>query len=82
MSKRLRAGFKLRVEKLVEQGVQLGLAVILVGENPASKVYVGNKVRACEECGVASFHHAFPLDSSESAVLATLAGDNRDRSGG
>jgi len=58
LSKQLRVGFRERVGRLVEQGVRPGLAVILVGDNPASRVYVGNKVKACEECGVRSVHVA------------------------
>ena len=46
LSKQLRVGFRERVGRLVEQGVRPGLAVILVGDNPASRVYVGNKVKA------------------------------------
>ncbi|WP_347250870.1 tetrahydrofolate dehydrogenase/cyclohydrolase catalytic domain-containing protein, partial [Zoogloea sp.] len=45
LSKQLREGFKTRVGALVAQGVTPGLAVILVGDNPASRVYVGNKVK-------------------------------------
>jgi methylenetetrahydrofolate dehydrogenase (NADP+) / methenyltetrahydrofolate cyclohydrolase len=78
LSKRLREGFRLRVGKLVEQGVTPGLAVILVGDNPASRVYVGNKVKACAECGVTSFHHAFPADASEADVLASISRLNTD----
>lgn len=72
LSKRLRVGFRERVGKLVEQGVSPGLAVICIGDNPASKVYVGNKIKACEECGVVSFHHAFPADVSEAEVLSDI----------
>lgn len=46
-------GFKQRVGKLVEQGLQPGLAVILVGDNPASRVYVSSKVKACESAACA-----------------------------
>jgi 5,10-methylene-tetrahydrofolate dehydrogenase/methenyl tetrahydrofolate cyclohydrolase len=46
LSKRLRVGFRERVDRLKERGVSPGLAVILVGENPASRVYVGNKIKA------------------------------------
>jgi methylenetetrahydrofolate dehydrogenase (NADP+)/methenyltetrahydrofolate cyclohydrolase len=80
LSKRLRIGFRQRVGKLVEQGVSPGLAVIVVGDNPASKVYVGNKVKACEECGVVSFHHAFAADVAEAEVLAAIKTLNADHS--
>ncbi len=78
LSKQLREGFKARVATLVEQGVTPGLAVILVGDNPASRVYVGNKVKACEECGVRSFHLALPGDTPQAEVLATIARLNVD----
>ena len=78
LSKQLREGFKARVATLVEQGVTPGLAVILVGDNPASRVYVGNKVKACEECGVRSFHLALPGDTPQAEVLATIARLNAD----
>lgn len=78
LSRRLREDFRLRVAKLGDQGLTPGLAVILVGDNPASKVYVGNKVKACEECGVSSFHHALPLEASEAEVLALIRRLNAD----
>ncbi len=78
LSKQLRTGFRERVERLKAQGVQPGLAVILVGENPASQVYVGNKIRACEECGVHSLHVGLPADVSEADVLATIERLNAD----
>ena len=78
ISKRLRVGFRERVSKLVAQGVTPGLAVICVGDNPASTVYVGNKIKACEECGVASFHHGFPENASEEDVLTDIRKLNSD----
>jgi len=78
LSKRLRVGFRERVSKLLTQGVSPGLAVICVGDDPASKVYVGNKIRACEECGVVSFHHAFPADANEVDVLTDVKRLNAD----
>ncbi|MDD3884228.1 MAG: bifunctional methylenetetrahydrofolate dehydrogenase/methenyltetrahydrofolate cyclohydrolase FolD [Gallionella sp.] len=78
ISKRLRIGFRERVVKLVSQGVTPGLAVICVGDNPASKVYVGNKIKACEECGVHSFHHGFPDSASEADVLSDIRKLNAD----
>jgi methylenetetrahydrofolate dehydrogenase (NADP+)/methenyltetrahydrofolate cyclohydrolase len=78
LAKSLRIKFKERVEALRAQGVQPGLAVILVGQNPASKVYVGNKIKACEECGVQSFHHALSADTPESEVLDLIGRLNAD----
>ena len=73
VSKVVRAEWKQRVELLKAQGVTPGLAVILVGENPASQVYVRNKVKACSEMGLHSELHPFPADVSEQAVLARIA---------
>jgi methylenetetrahydrofolate dehydrogenase (NADP+)/methenyltetrahydrofolate cyclohydrolase len=78
LSKRLREGFRQRVGRLGEQGLTPGLAVILVGDNPASRVYVGNKVKACQECGVTSFHHALPAETGEAEVLALIRRLNAD----
>jgi methylenetetrahydrofolate dehydrogenase (NADP+)/methenyltetrahydrofolate cyclohydrolase len=80
LAKALRIKFRERVAALKASGIEPGLAVILVGENPASKVYVGNKVKACEDCGVASFRHSLPADASEAEVLALIRDLNADRS--
>jgi methylenetetrahydrofolate dehydrogenase (NADP+)/methenyltetrahydrofolate cyclohydrolase len=80
LSKQLRVGFRERVQHLKARGVAPGLAVILVGDNPASRVYVGNKVKACEECGVRSLHIALAADVSEAEVLATIQRLNDDPS--
>lgn len=73
VSKLIRAEWKQRVERLKERGVTPGLAVILVGDNPASQVYVRNKVKACGEMGLHSELHQFPADATEHAVLARIA---------
>jgi methylenetetrahydrofolate dehydrogenase (NADP+) / methenyltetrahydrofolate cyclohydrolase len=78
LAKSLRIRFRERVNALRANGVQPGLAVILVGENPASKVYVGNKVKACEDCGVTSFHHALPAETNEAEVVALIKRLNAD----
>ena len=78
VSKIIRAKWKQRVELLEEQGVTPGLAVILVGDNPASQVYVRNKVRACGEMGLHSELHQFPADVAEQMVLAKIAELNRN----
>ncbi len=73
VSKVIRADWKQRVERLKERGVTPGLAVILVGDNPASQVYVRNKVKACGEMGLHSELHQLPADATQSAVLARIA---------
>ncbi len=55
-----------------------GLAVILVGDDPASQVYVQHKIRACAEVGVHSFSHRLPADTDEAALLALIRTLNAD----
>jgi methylenetetrahydrofolate dehydrogenase (NADP+)/methenyltetrahydrofolate cyclohydrolase len=78
VSKAIRAEWKQRVALLKEKGVTPGLAVILVGDNPASQVYVRNKVKACAEVGLHSELHQFPVTVTEAAVLEKIAALNRD----
>jgi methylenetetrahydrofolate dehydrogenase (NADP+)/methenyltetrahydrofolate cyclohydrolase len=78
VSKAIRAQLQQRVEALKARGVAPGLAVILVGDNPASQVYVRNKVKACGEVGVYSEVHQFPLNVPQEAVLAKIEALNRD----
>lgn len=59
-------------------GVKPGLAVLLVGDNPASQVYVRNKVKACEQAGLHSVLEQLPTDLSESDLLARVDALNRD----
>ena len=80
LARQLRIGFRQRVEQLKARGVAPGLAVILVGDNPASRVYVGNKIKACEECGVRSLHLGLAADVSEAEVLLTIERLNQDDS--
>jgi methylenetetrahydrofolate dehydrogenase (NADP+)/methenyltetrahydrofolate cyclohydrolase len=69
----IRSDLKQRVDALARGGVCPGLAVVMVGANPASAVYVRNKIRACEEVGIRSFRHDFPTDASPQAVLDLIA---------
>ena len=69
---------KARVDQLVEQGVRPGLAVILVGDNPASQVYVRNKVKACEAVGMHSSLDRYPADLTETKLLQRIQELNQD----
>ena len=51
-----------------KSGRAVGLAVVLVGEDPASQVYVRNKIKACESVGMASFHHHLPVETTQEAL--------------
>ncbi|HEY8564562.1 MAG TPA: bifunctional methylenetetrahydrofolate dehydrogenase/methenyltetrahydrofolate cyclohydrolase FolD [Beijerinckiaceae bacterium] len=74
----LRARVGAAVAGLVAQGATPGLAVVLVGENPASQVYVRNKVRQTVEAGMRSFDHALPATASQAELLALVARLNAD----
>lgn len=79
VSTHLREEIRTRVSALVTRtGVRPGLAVVLVGEDPASAVYVRNKHRACEEVGIYSEVYTLPADTSENDLLALIARLNED----
>lgn len=78
LAQELRAEFKLRAEALAAQGARPGLAVILVGEDPASQVYVRNKVNACAQAGFHSEKIVLPADATAEALLAKIAALNAD----
>jgi methylenetetrahydrofolate dehydrogenase (NADP+) / methenyltetrahydrofolate cyclohydrolase len=60
------------------RGIQAGLAAVLVGDNPASQVYVRSKARACAAAGLASFQHRLPADAGLAAILDLIAKLNAD----
>jgi methylenetetrahydrofolate dehydrogenase (NADP+)/methenyltetrahydrofolate cyclohydrolase len=74
----IRSEVAARVAVLAAQGRQPGLAVVLVGENPASQVYVRNKGRACEEAGMKSVIHRLPATATEVDLLAVVDQLNAD----
>jgi methylenetetrahydrofolate dehydrogenase (NADP+) / methenyltetrahydrofolate cyclohydrolase len=73
-----RAELALRVARLREGGVVPGLAVVIVGDDPASKVYVKNKSFACEAIGMRSLVHALPRDTSQAQLIAFVKRLNED----
>jgi len=75
----LRASQKKSIESLAARGTRPGLAAVLTGDDPASRIYVRNKARACEETGVRSEIHEFPERVSEQALLECIARLNADR---
>ncbi len=78
LSRELRTRVAQRAAALKERGVTPGLAVILVGENPASEVYVRNKVKACADAGLHSVLERYPADLCENALLERIAALNAD----
>ena len=71
-SRKVRGEIAKKVQTLREQGKETGLAVVIVGENPASQVYVRNKAKACEEVGMYSEVHALPESTTEGELLALV----------
>ena len=75
----IRLGLKNDVEKLKGNGVQPGLAVIIVGDEPASRIYVNNKKKACDEIGIRSFEYALPAETSEEEIIELIKTLNCDK---
>ncbi len=80
LSKKLRAEIAARSAILTAKGVRPGLAVIVVGDDPASQVYVRNKVKACEDVGFHSVLERYPAELDEAQLLARIATLNADPS--
>ena len=71
LAAKLRGQIRERAEAFrAERGFEIGLAVVLVGEDPASQVYVRNKIKACEEAGIRSFSYHLPAASVTSGLLS------------
>jgi len=75
---RMRAELKTEIEKLKTQGIVPGLAVILVGDDPASKSYVTAKEKACEEIGIYSDDNRLPAETSQEQLLELIIEKNSD----
>ncbi len=65
-----RAEYKLRVERLVEHGIRPGMAVVIVGDDAASQVYVRNKAKACVSIGMHSEVHALPVSTTQADLMS------------
>jgi methylenetetrahydrofolate dehydrogenase (NADP+)/methenyltetrahydrofolate cyclohydrolase len=78
LSQQIRADVARRAAALTAQGKQPGLAVVLVGDNPASQVYVRNKVKACEDNGIHSVLEKYEATMSEADLLARIDALNKD----
>lgn len=78
LAKKIRLQLKEHVGELKSKGISPGLAVILVGEDPASQVYVGRKRKACEELGIESYQFLMDVDTSEEELLALITKLNAD----
>lgn len=80
VSAAVKAQVKEEVTALKAQGISVGLAVIIVGNNPASRTYVNNKKKACESAGIVSEEYALPEDTTMEELLALIDTLNRKES--
>lgn len=78
VAKAVKEEVRSRVEALKARGIRPGLATVLVGDDPASHVYVRNKQRTCEELGMHSVGHNLPATTSQADLLALIDRLNRD----
>lgn len=74
-----REDIAVQVAALKENGTNVGLAVILVGDDPASQVYVGNKIKACENVGIISTEARLPEDATQDDIAKTIKELNEDK---
>jgi methylenetetrahydrofolate dehydrogenase (NADP+)/methenyltetrahydrofolate cyclohydrolase len=79
LAARIRAGLAEEAKLLTARGAQPGLAVVLVGQDPASQVYVNGKTKACREAGFRTFDHHLPASTGETQLLALIAELNQNR---
>lgn len=78
--KAISAAVKEQVRAEIERDkIKAGLAVVIVGDDPASRVYVNNKKKACELCGIQSFEYALPEDASQEQLLELVDTLNSDK---
>ena len=78
VSQRIKDELKIEVENLKKEGKTVGLAVIIVGDNPASRIYVNNKKKACEQLGIHSEEFALPAETTEEELKALVEKLNAD----
>lgn len=78
VSAEIRVEIAARVKALAAEGIVPGLATILVGEDPASEVYVANKIKACNALGIKSFHHKLPATTAQNDLVSLILKLNND----
>jgi methylenetetrahydrofolate dehydrogenase (NADP+)/methenyltetrahydrofolate cyclohydrolase len=74
----LRSDLVPRIARVAAAGQQPGLAVVLVGDDPASAIYVRNKIQACEDIGIRSFAHRLPANTAQAELIALIEQLNAD----
>jgi methylenetetrahydrofolate dehydrogenase (NADP+)/methenyltetrahydrofolate cyclohydrolase len=77
-AQKIRTQVAQEASQLIAQGIQPGLGTILVGDDPASAVYIGAKIKACEEAGIASIHAQLPASATQKDVLAQIQAFNEN----
>lgn len=78
VSARVKADVRKEADELKKQGIEIGLAVVIVGNDPASRVYVNNKKKACGEVGFTSYEYALPEETTEKELLELVEKLNND----
>jgi methylenetetrahydrofolate dehydrogenase (NADP+)/methenyltetrahydrofolate cyclohydrolase len=78
LAARIRGEIKLETDRLAAAGITPGLAVVLVGDDPASQIYVRSKTAACAEAGIKTFDHRLPAATSDGELLGLVASLNSD----
>lgn len=78
VSAKVKEQVRKEAETLKEKGIEIGLAVVIVGDNPASRVYVNNKKKACAEVGFNSYEYALPEETTETELLELVEKLNND----
>ena len=78
VSAKVKNEVKEKALELKNKGIEIGLAVVIVGDDPASRVYVNNKKKACEEVGFNSYEYALPAETTEEELLALVDKLNKD----
>ncbi|MCL1903615.1 MAG: bifunctional 5,10-methylenetetrahydrofolate dehydrogenase/5,10-methenyltetrahydrofolate cyclohydrolase [Oscillospiraceae bacterium] len=76
LAKRIKDDIK---KEIVQKNLEVGLAVVLVGNDPASRIYVNNKKKDCEECGISSVEYIFSESASQEEVIALIQRLNSDK---
>ncbi len=79
LAKKVRGELKSQVEEMKNKGIQPGLAVVLVGEDPASAIYVRGKTKMCQKLGMALFDHHLPATTTQEELLGLIDDLNKNR---
>ncbi len=79
VSARVKSEVREEAAALGQKGISVGLAVVIVGDNPASRVYVNNKKKACTEVGFESYEYALPAETTQAELLALVKKLNDDK---